>query len=196
MGEGGNTFLARQVLDTAISNVARAIKRLAAVGVAKFVVAADHGHLFVQERDESERIEKPGGDQVSLHRRCWAGRGGSNPPATVRITFGVSLQKTLFSSDEVIVQPVLLSDGQHVGHVGMTLDAEFDPLTDCVKLQPGGSCTVGIQLLRDDTESASLEQDALDKKLAVAFDGKVVRKDLVRKVKVGANVPVSCWSSR
>ncbi|MDA1052169.1 MAG: PglZ domain-containing protein [Planctomycetota bacterium] len=232
MGEGGNTLLARQVLDTAISNVARAIKRLAAVGVAKFVVAADHGHLFVQERDESERIEKPGGDQVSLHRRCWAGRGGSNPPATVRvsaaqlgydsdldfvfptnnsvfkaggdltyhhgglslqellvpvlsvrmatkkatpvsdvevkllnvpkqianriITFGFSLQKTLFSSDEVIVQPVLLSDGQHVGHVGMTLDAEFDPLTHCVKLQPGGSCTVGIQLLRDDIESVEI----------------------------------------
>lgn len=40
------------------------------------------------------------------------------------------------------------------------------------------------------TESASLEQDALDQKLTVAFDGKVVRKDLVRKVKVGANVPV------
>ena len=40
------------------------------------------------------------------------------------------------------------------------------------------------------TESASIAQDALDRKLTVAFDGKVVRKDLVRKVKVGANVPV------
>jgi ATP-dependent Lon protease len=32
--------------------------------------------------------------------------------------------------------------------------------------------------------------DALDLKLSDAFDGRVVRKDLVRKVKVGANVPV------
>ena len=32
--------------------------------------------------------------------------------------------------------------------------------------------------------------DALDLKLADVFGGKVVRKDLVRKVKVGANVPV------
>lgn len=32
--------------------------------------------------------------------------------------------------------------------------------------------------------------DALDLKLAEAFAGKIVRKDLVRKVKVGANVPV------
>src|SRR5947209_19925638 len=33
-------------------------------------------------------------------------------------------------------------------------------------------------------------RDALDDKVSSAFAGKVVRKDLVRKVKVGANVPV------
>src|SRR5438128_9570836 len=33
-------------------------------------------------------------------------------------------------------------------------------------------------------------RDALDDKLSPLFPGKVVRKDLVRKVKVGANVPV------
>src|SRR5688500_19981925 len=33
-------------------------------------------------------------------------------------------------------------------------------------------------------------RDALDDKLSRVFAGKVVRKDLVRKVKVGANVPV------
>src|SRR5688500_8697314 len=32
--------------------------------------------------------------------------------------------------------------------------------------------------------------DPLDAKLTRVFEGKVVRKDLVRKVKVGANVPV------
>ncbi|MDZ4852647.1 MAG: PglZ domain-containing protein [Pirellulaceae bacterium] len=86
MGEGGNTFLARQIVDTAIGNVARAIKRLASAGVAKFVVASDHGHLFAHERDESQRIENPGGDGVALHRRCWAGRGGANSPATIRVS--------------------------------------------------------------------------------------------------------------
>ena len=34
------------------------------------------------------------------------------------------------------------------------------------------------------------ERDALDDKINRIFSGKVVRKDLVRKVKVGANVPV------
>jgi len=33
-------------------------------------------------------------------------------------------------------------------------------------------------------------RDDLDDKVNSAFAGKVVRKDLVRKVKVGANVPV------
>ncbi|HAA70683.1 MAG TPA: ATP-dependent Lon protease [Planctomycetaceae bacterium] len=40
------------------------------------------------------------------------------------------------------------------------------------------------------TDETTVPQDTLDQKLTVAFDGKVVRKDLVRKVKVGANVPV------
>lgn len=232
MGEGGNTFLARQVMDTAINNVARAIKRLSSMGISKFVVAADHGHLFIHERDESERIEKPGGEQVSLHRRCWAGRGGSTASGTVRIsasqlgydsdldfifpvnnsvfktggdlayyhgglslqellvpvlsirmpavaevaksevdialskvpekianrivTFGMSVNPSLFVQDELNVRPVLLSAGQHVGHVGMVLDAEHDQLTHCVRMKPGSACTVGIQLLRDDVTSVEI----------------------------------------
>ncbi|MCB0346907.1 MAG: PglZ domain-containing protein [Bdellovibrionales bacterium] len=232
MGEGGNTFLARQVMDTAINNVARAVKRLAGLGISKFVIAADHGHLFIHERDESERIEKPGGEQVTLHRRCWVGRGGSNPPSTVRIsgselgydsdldfvfptnnsvfksggdlsyyhgglslqellipvitarmkavehgkpevislkllrvpdcivnriiTFGIGWEAQIFGEDEIVVRPVLFSNGQHVGRLGMVLDAEHDTLMQTVKLRPGRSCTVGIQLLREDVKSVEI----------------------------------------
>ena len=35
-----------------------------------------------------------------------------------------------------------------------------------------------------------MKNDDLDTKLADVFSGRVVRKDLVRKIKVGANVPV------
>ncbi|QDV62036.1 PglZ domain-containing protein [Crateriforma conspicua] len=232
MGEGGNTFLARQVMDTAINNVARAIKRLSLMGISKFVVAADHGHLFIHERDESERIDKPGGEQVSLHRRCWAGRGGATAPGTVRVsaeqlgydsdldfvfpasnsvfkaggdlayyhgglslqellipvlsirmpsvakeatsdiditlskipekianrivTFGISAGNSLFSQDDFSVRPVLLSAGQHVGHVGMVLDAEHEQLTHCVRMKPGTKCTVGVQLLNDSVTSVEI----------------------------------------
>lgn len=40
------------------------------------------------------------------------------------------------------------------------------------------------------TNATTPARDDLDNKANVLFAGKVVRKDLVRKVKVGANVPV------
>lgn len=86
-GETGFTFQARQVMDTVIDNLARAIRKLAAAGVEHAVVSADHGHLFfASDRDESMRIDAPGGDTVELHRRCWIGRGGATPPGCVRVT--------------------------------------------------------------------------------------------------------------
>lgn len=85
-GEAGFTFQARQVMDTVIDNLARAIRKLAAAGVEHAVVSADHGHLFfAADRDESMRTDAPGGDTVELHRRCWIGRGGATPPGCVRV---------------------------------------------------------------------------------------------------------------
>jgi hypothetical protein len=86
-GETGFTFQARQVMDTVIDNLARALRKLAAAGIENAVVSADHGHLFfATERDESMRIAAPGGKTIDLHRRCWIGRGGATPPGTLRVT--------------------------------------------------------------------------------------------------------------
>jgi hypothetical protein len=85
-GEAGFTHQARQVMDTVIDNLARAIRKLAAAGVEHSVVSADHGHLFFPvDRDESMRIEKPGGNEIELHRRCWIGRGGATPAGCIRV---------------------------------------------------------------------------------------------------------------
>lgn len=86
-GEAGFTFQARQVMDTVIDNLARGVRKLAAAGVDHAVITADHGHLFFPiDRDESMRIESPGGDQVELHRRCWIGRGGATPASCIRVS--------------------------------------------------------------------------------------------------------------
>ena len=86
-GEAGFTFQARQVMDNVIDNLARAIRKLAAAGVEQSVVSADHGHLFFPaDRDESMRIDAPGGDEVDLHRRCWIGRGGTTPAGCIRVS--------------------------------------------------------------------------------------------------------------
>jgi hypothetical protein len=85
-GEAGFTSQARLVMDNVIDNLARAMRKLAVAGVEHAVVTADHGHLFYGvNRDESMRIDAPGGKQVELHRRCWMGRGGSTPQNTRRV---------------------------------------------------------------------------------------------------------------
>jgi hypothetical protein len=57
-----------------VSDVARALQKLASIGFENAVVTADHGHLFFgakrAEREEAMRIDA----QVELHRRCWIGR--------------------------------------------------------------------------------------------------------------------------
>lgn len=85
VGESG-LYQARLVMDSVIGNLSRAIGKLAKAGVERVVVSADHGHLFASDRDESMRIEAPGGATVDLHRRCWIGRGGSTPPGCIRVS--------------------------------------------------------------------------------------------------------------
>ena len=296
-GEGGFSYQARSVMDTAINDLARAVRKLARVGIARAVISSDHGHLFAAEdRDDSMKIESPGGDKVELHRRCWIGRGGSTPSACVRLgarelgndtdlefvfptscgvfkaggdlsfhhggptlqemivpvitvrsttpapedgraaelaigdvptaitnrMFSVKLSYASMLGTDTPVMPTLMSNGRQVGWVGMALGADLQP-DGSVALAAGTEATVGFMLDDDSVESVRIvvldpstdaelyrspeipvqprsglmtdtvstpARDALDEKVTDVFAGKVVRKDLVRKVKVGANVPV------
>ena len=220
-GETGSNHLARQVMDTAVGNLARAIRKLADVGIERFVVAADHGHLFATAKSESMRIESPGGETIELHRRCWVGRGRATPTAAIRVSGaelgyqtnldfvfpvglgvfksggdlayhhgGLSLQELLVPvltvrmvrkqkragdlpkvvlanvpkllanrtfgitiacpadlfAEAVVVKPILLHAGVLVGTAGMALDAEFDQVTRCIKLQSGKTAQVAMVL--------------------------------------------------
>jgi len=232
-GEAGFTFQARQVMDTVIDNLARAIRKLAAAGVEHSVVSADHGHLFfASDRDESMRTDAPGGDTVELHRRCWIGRGGTTPPGCVRVAasalgyasdlefvfptgsgvfkaggdlafhhggpslqelivpvltirtkvresarppggpiaasglpeavtnriFSVTLayggKQMMLGATGIVVRPLLMSAGKQVGAVGMTVDAELDRATGCVKIEPNKPITIAFLL--SDESAASL----------------------------------------
>ena len=86
LGESGSTLLARQIMDVIVANVARAVRKLAQAGVTRFVITADHGHLFATERGDDMKIDNPGGKCVEIHRRCWAGYGGTAPTGAVRVT--------------------------------------------------------------------------------------------------------------
>ncbi|RME21154.1 MAG: PglZ domain-containing protein [Deltaproteobacteria bacterium] len=85
LGEMDGGLLARQIMDTIIGNIARAVRKLARVGYEHFVITADHGHQFAVRKDEDMLMDRPGGDTVDQHRRCWAGRGGQTPAACLRV---------------------------------------------------------------------------------------------------------------
>ena len=76
LGEMDGDYIARQMMDTVLQNVARAVRKLAGAGVDSVVITADHGYQFTREKDEAFRTDSPGGETIDLHRRCWIGRGG------------------------------------------------------------------------------------------------------------------------
>ena len=86
LGESGDDWLARQLMDTIVGNLARAVHKLAGCGIERFVIVSDHGYQFSMRKEEDMRMDSPGGDTVEIHRRCWAGRGGATPPGAVRVT--------------------------------------------------------------------------------------------------------------
>ncbi|MGV8073350.1 MAG: PglZ domain-containing protein [Syntrophobacteraceae bacterium] len=85
LGEGGDDWMARQVMDTVVPNIARAVRKLAGCGIGRFVITADHGFQFSLRKGEDMRMDSPGGATVEIHRRCWVGLGGVTPPGAVRV---------------------------------------------------------------------------------------------------------------
>ena len=86
LGEMDGGLLARQIMDTVVGNLARAVRKLSKLGIESFVVTSDHGHQFSVRKDEDMMMDKPGGDTVDQHRRCWAGHGAQTPTAAVRVS--------------------------------------------------------------------------------------------------------------
>jgi len=76
---------ARQYMEEVLEKLRKGIRRLSALGVEQFVVAADHGHLFGDAITSGMKIEPPGGQTVDLHRRVWVGRGGRADDAYLRV---------------------------------------------------------------------------------------------------------------
>ena len=86
VGEMDGGLLARQIMDTVVGNIARAVRKLSKLGFDAFVVTADHGHQFSVRKGEDMTMEKPGGSTVDQHRRCWAGHGGKTPAGCLRVS--------------------------------------------------------------------------------------------------------------
>ena len=85
-GETDGGYMARQIMDAVLGNVARAVRKLAKLGVEYFVITADHGHQFTVRKEADMHMDKPMGETIEQHRRAWAGRGGQTSGASVRVS--------------------------------------------------------------------------------------------------------------
>lgn len=83
--EQGNTTLAHRIMQDILEQIRRAIVNLSVLGVDTFIVTADHGYIFLDEIEPSNKMQKPGGEELALHRRAWIGNGGQASNAYIRL---------------------------------------------------------------------------------------------------------------
>lgn len=158
LGELAGSLVARQLMDTMVGNVARAVKKLASAGVPRFVITADHGHLFTRKKEDAFKTDPPGGKTLDIHRRCWIGYGGSTPPGTVRLS-GAQMG---YATDLEFVFPKgigVFKTGGDLGfhHGGLSLQEMLVPVLTLKLIKekkpegPGGE----VQLLGEPLEIAN-----------------------------------------
>ncbi len=64
-------------------DITQAVRRLAEMGFQHAVIAADHGHILVDEILAGETVNEPGGDWKLRKRRCLLGKAHSREPGTI-----------------------------------------------------------------------------------------------------------------
>lgn len=85
LGEEGDEENIRLYLEDVLEKLRRGVRVLAKAGVERFVLAADHGFLYLPNLDPGLRMAPPGGETAELHERVWIGRGGSAADGYLRV---------------------------------------------------------------------------------------------------------------
>lgn len=85
-GESGMLAAAWSTFEAVTTLLRTVISRLAAAGVERIVVCADHGFIALgQSLGPQRTLDPPAGAVGALKRRCFVGKGGLAAPATVRV---------------------------------------------------------------------------------------------------------------
>jgi hypothetical protein len=129
LGETDNMPQAREVMDSALSKLARAFRLLAESGVQRIVVSADHGYLFADELDAAQLLPAPGGQTVGLHRRVWIGKGGQSNDNVLRVSAdGLDLGSDLELALPYGLTGFAAGGGKAYMHGGMSLQEMIIPV--------------------------------------------------------------------
>ena len=183
-------LLARQLMDTVIGNLTRAVRRLHGLGYESFVITADHGHQFSTRKEDDMKLEAPSGGKIELHRRCWIGRGPGVPDGAIHVSAeqlgyestldfvfptglgvfkaggGLSYHHGGFSLQELVI-PVLSfrmapSGGQQVKQdTRITLEVDFTSITN------------RIFSVKVEREADLLNSDPVSLKLVLVSSGEI-----------------------
>lgn len=73
-GEGRSDLRARQSMSSILGSLKTAVRRLIESGFDRFVIAADHGHMFMPEARPGDVVPSPNGEWLLSKRRALVGR--------------------------------------------------------------------------------------------------------------------------
>jgi hypothetical protein len=85
LGEEGDEEGIRLYLVDVLEKLRRAVRVLAKAGVSRFVIATDHGFVYLPGGDPGLVMDAPGGRTVELHPRVWIGEGGATGAGFFRV---------------------------------------------------------------------------------------------------------------
>jgi hypothetical protein len=84
--EGDDQADTRRWMQEILEQLRRALRILARLGSERFIITADHGHLYAEQLDSGMMMDAPGGSTVDLHPRVWIGKGGQGADGYLRVT--------------------------------------------------------------------------------------------------------------
>ena len=86
INEDGNEILSKKTMEDLLNSIKRTVVNLSSCGFSEIVIVADHGFLLGAEVGRDVKIGFPNGQSLGPHKRCWIGKGGHNPPHSLRFS--------------------------------------------------------------------------------------------------------------
>lgn len=128
LGEGPSLFRARKFMSSILEDVRNATGRLATLGFATFVYAADHGHILLPEVPPGDVVTEPPGVWKKAKRRCRLGSSQGSSPGV--IVFRASRMGIVGPVQDFVVTTGfrVFSSGEGYFHEGLSLQECLIPV--------------------------------------------------------------------
>lgn len=128
VAESLGPWRARRYLSDVIGDLAAAVRWVAAQGVNRVVISADHGHMMLPEIPPGDVVQTPPGNWLENKRRCRLGSGLSGAAGTLTLKAGhVGVQGDV----QEVCLPIgfcVFAEGEGYFHGGLSLQEAVVPV--------------------------------------------------------------------